>query len=383
MIFAQPTKIQKQVLGEVASNYILWPKFDAVGTTLIIRISNQWAHISTEDVWVDFPSKHNTEDYSQIKQIVVVWNTFENCVTTNASMIWFKQELIKQHPNFSNIPCNFLCCSSIEINPSPPGCPNNIKNDNLHFVDTFELSTKLLYDLWPNWHHKVSWHPYTKKILFLPGKLRPHRYLVLKGLLNYFPENITFTLNKQLVANYGKIEIPIEEWLNETARLYDGSGIDYREVRDFMIEHETDPIDTALLRINDYTQLISKQFLETTSISVIAETHPKTNFITEKTYACIVAGRPFVQYEDFPNRQLESRGYQMFYKGNNMHRFLEDFIINPNVKEVQDIIKHNIDVLNTNVNNAHKKISNIFPEWNDLDSQKQVDMLTTFLSILD
>jgi hypothetical protein len=66
-----------------------------------------------------------------------------------------------------------------------------------------------------------------------------------------------------------------------------------------------------------------------------------------------------------------------------MHRFLEDFIINPNVREVQDIIKHNIDVLNTNVNNAHKKISSIFPEWNDLDTQKQVDMLTTFHSILD
>lgn len=369
------------------------PRFDLVGKTLLIRVSNVWSAIDEPDHWNCMPGINKQENYERVDvhNIVVMWNVFEACVSEAGSFIWFQEELYRQFPSLVDIPCQYVLNTGTSVsNHSKVELPNT-----LHYIETFGLSTKLLYDLWPSWHHSVPWQPFTKQILFTPGKLRPYRYLALKKLLQHFPNNLTYVLNRNLPGE-GMPTNPnqkqqLNAWVESTRNMineFPPKTINFEnEVYPFMLKYENNLIDTVQLNINNYTQLLGYRLLETTSISVVVETNPGDNFFTEKTYACIVSGRPFIHFSKQHNTEyLEQLGYKLFYNHSNtdyysMNLWLENFLISPDVDTIKETIQHNLNTLESNVAEHHKTMTSIMPEWPTLPTQSQVDILTTFLKI--
>jgi len=369
------------------------PRFDLVGKTLLIRISNVWSAIDERDHWNCMPGINKQENYERVDvhNIVVMWNVFEACVSEAGSFIWFQEELYRQFPSLVDIPCNYVLNKGTDItNYSEVELP-----DTLHYIETFEISTKLIYDLWPSWHHNVPWQPFTKQILYTPGKLRPFRYLAIKNLLHYFPDNVTYVMNRNLAGEGMPVDPnqkqQLNDWIESTRTMINEYGprtINFEnEVYPFMLKYESDLVDSVQLNINNYTQLIGYRLAETTSISALVETCPGSNFFTEKTYACIVAGRPFIHYsEEHGTDYLEKLGYKLFYNQQDrdyvhMNKWLEKFLISPDVDTIQETIQHNLNTLDNNVAEHHKTMSALMPEWPTLSEQSQIDILTTFLKI--
>lgn len=370
------------------------PRFDLVGKTLLIRISNAWSGIDSPDHWRFMPGINKQKNYEQIDvhNIVVIWNIFEACITEAGSFIWFQNEIWRQFPTLKEIPVSYVLNSGTSINnESNVTLPNT-----LHYIGTFELSTKLLHDLWPSWHHNIPWQPYTKQILYTPGKLRPLRYLAMKNLIEFFPENLTYVLNRNLAGegippNLDSQELQLNTWIKSTESMIKENGLLCDKFEDqvlpFMLKYENDIIDSTSLHINNWSQLIGYKNLETTSISAVVETTPGENFYTEKTNACIVAGRPFIHYTPHPETDyLERLGYKLFYNQpdkdyHSMNKWIENFIIRPDVDRTKETIQHNLSTLERNVTEYHKTMASVMPEWSTLSPQSQIDILTTFLKI--
>ena len=362
-----------------------YPKFELIGKTLTIRLNNEWFH-ATESSLRNFPNEGKKSVYNQkeIDQILVICNLFETSQCHSDVFAWFTQELTRQNPELSNTQIHFLVHNDVRfITGSRDSCA-----DNVHFIDSFELTTKLIYDTSHFKHNRTKWNPCTKQVLFTPGKLRPARYQALKDLMHHFPDELVYTLSRYLICNIEPMSTEqkqLEWWLNDIQSMYKKhpSGIPAEEVVEFALEHETDTSDTDQLRMHDHTQMLSKHHLETTSLSVLVETVPwmSTEFYTEKTFACIAAGRPFLHYHDVSN-YLAHRGYRLFCcNTDDKIQFIRNFLHQPDVASVEDTITHNLRTLNRNSNNTILQIAELFPEYTQLSKQQQIDTLITFNTI--
>ena len=360
------------------------PKFQLIGKTLTVRLDNRWPSAGLHSIQ-KMPNTGKLTVYPEhtVEQVLVICSLYEPTRFRQPFFSEFADSLHSHNPELAAIPLHYLVHSDAEP-------VNNTSEHTVTVIDSFELTTKLIYDLSVHKHGNTPWHPYTQRVLFLPGKLRPARFTVLQELMREFPTELVYTLNRRLVCNVGPMSTEQQQlnwWITDIKKMYSNdrhTGISAEEVVEFALAHETEIMDTDLLRMHDHTQMFSQAQLETTSLSAIVETVPwkNTQFYTEKTYAPIAAGRPFVHYHGVDD-YLEHRGYQLYCDSEpgTQTEFTRQFLHEPDVHTAQATIQHNLHTLQRNCEHTVNSIVSVFPEYADLTAQQQIDVLITFRTI--
>jgi len=353
------------------------PKFNIVGQTLVVRLDNEWPNAGSHSL-NKLPNEGKLDSYCDhnLARIVVICSLYEPTHYRPNFFSEFAHSLRTHNPELVTTPLHYLVHCDAEL--------GDTQDHSITQIDSFEYTTKLIYDLSTHKHGNTTWHPYTKKLLFLPGKLRPVRYTALRELLEQFPHELVYTLNRRLVCNIDPMHTDqrhLDWWIKNITQLYHNhpSGISAEEVIEFALAHETEPSDTDRLRMHDHTQMFSQQQLETTSLSVIAETVPwmTRRFFTEKTYAPIAAGRPFAHYHEL-GPYLHTKGYRLFCNTKHKTQWIRDFLYQPDIEHTLDTITHNLRTLHNNCADTLNKIVEVFPEFGELSPQQQINTLITF-----
>ena len=364
-----------------ANKYVMYflPKFSVIGKTLTVRLDDHWCSSRTSNLQ-DFPSEGKQQVYHSVDRIVVMCNLFEYCVIRTEFFEAFQSALYAQNPELEPVPMHFITHNCVSLT----------KEQKQHYsivqIDSFELTTQLIYDLSEHKHCNTEWHPHTGRILFLPGKLRPARYETLKTLLTHFPDRLDYTLSRYLTCNVERMNTPeqqLEWWLRDITSMHSTvKGTDCEAVCEFAQRWETDTWDTDSVQMNDHSQLLSREQLETSSISVISETVPwMTEWFTEKTYGCIAHARPFVHYHHI-NDYLLNRGYRVFWDSRfadcTLVDYLDQFVTDPDVHTVQEILAHNQQTMKQRASENELCVRSVFPEFGLLSQQEKIDILITY-----